>query len=63
MKKLSIIISVVALSVSLGSCRLFNGGGGGGHCPAYGTIIESEDLLNNDINNETELRETMSGRM
>ncbi len=63
MKKLSIIICVVAMSATLGSCRLFQGGGGGGHCPAYGSSIEKEDLLDQDINNESELREVMSGRM
>ena len=64
MRKLSVIISIVALSTTLGSCRLFQGGGGGGgHCPAYGTSIEKENLLDKDINNETELREIMSKSM
>jgi hypothetical protein len=62
MKKLSIAICILALSASVSSCRLFQGGGGGGHCPAYGTSIEQDDLLK-DINNESELRETLSGRM
>lgn len=64
MKKLSIILSIVALGVSLNSCRLFQGGGGGGgHCPAYGTSVDKEELLKMDINNDSELREVMSERM
>lgn len=63
MKKISIYISIIALSATFGSCRLFQGGGSsGGHCPAYGSNIE-KDVLLEDINNESELRESMSENM
>lgn len=64
MKKISIYISIIALSTTMASCRLFQGGGGGGgsHCPAYGSKIE-KDNLQEDFNNETELREHMSESM
>ncbi|CAG5084498.1 hypothetical protein [Parvicella tangerina] len=63
MKKLSVIISIIILGASLNSCRLFQGGGGGGHCPAYGSSIEKEDLYDQDINNESELRASISESM
>lgn len=63
MKKFTIFISIVTLSISFNSCRLFQGGGsGGGHCPAYGSSIENDHLLK-DINNEFELRQSMSESM
>lgn len=63
MKKIIIAACVIAFSVSVNSCRLFQGGGGGGHCPAYGTSIEEDNLLDQDINNESELRLSISERM
>ncbi|MCB9189441.1 MAG: hypothetical protein H6599_09210 [Flavobacteriales bacterium] len=63
MKKFSIVICVIALSTSLNSCRLFQGGGGGGHCPAYGSSIDQDDQLKHDINNDFELRASISERM
>ena len=47
-----------ALSLVTTSCALFRGGGsgGGGHCPAYGSSINSEET-DVEIKNIQEIRE------
>ncbi|MFT5599804.1 MAG: hypothetical protein ACI9N1_000030 [Flavobacteriales bacterium] len=45
-----------ALSLITSSCALFRGGGSGGHCPAYGSSINSEET-DVEIKNIQEIRE------
>jgi hypothetical protein len=42
MKRLSITLIFAITLTSLNSCGLFKGGGGGGHCPAYGTSLNQD---------------------
>jgi hypothetical protein len=61
MKNIKQLLVIVAVSLAFTSCGLFRGGGGGGHCPAYGTSIS--DDTHQDLNNSNELRESISERM
>ncbi len=62
MKNFKYIFCTIAITTLITSCGLFNGGGGGGHCPAYGSSIEKGQFENDNINNveELRLRETKS---
>lgn len=61
MKNFKYFLFVVTITLITTSCGLFRGGGGGGHCPAYGTSINDE--IHNDVNNADELTERFSERM
>lgn len=58
MKNVKQILCIALLTLAFTSCSLFNGGGSGGHCPAYGTSINND--MHQDINNSEELIESMS---
>ncbi len=61
MKNFKYFLFVLTIALITSSCGLFRGGGGGGHCPAYGTSIDNN--IHNDINNAEELTDRFSARM
>ena len=63
MKNLKNIGLALVGALVMTSCGLFSGGGGGGHCPAYGTSLDQETIPQNDINSIEELRMKQNSRM
>ena len=61
MKNIKHFLVIGAVTLAFSSCSLFRGGGGGGHCPAYGTSIDND--MHQDINNSEELRKSLSESM
>ncbi|MCB9194962.1 MAG: hypothetical protein H6598_01945 [Flavobacteriales bacterium] len=60
MKLTILAIYLTVLSFSFNSCSLFQGEGGGGHCPAYGTQVDDFEKANTT---EESLRFEMSERV
>lgn len=63
MKKIAIITSVITISLAMSSCSLFQGGGGGSHCPAYGSSIEKNDVQDLEKIKKSEITQISSERV
>ena len=53
MKNLKKTTLILAIATICSSCGLFRGGGGGGHCPAYGTSLDQNNF---ELNQTPSLR-------
>lgn len=62
MRKIKTTLMFIAVATMFASCGLFRSGGGGGHCPAYGSSIDNIKM-HQDINNAEELRLRESKRI
>ena len=60
MKNIKSIVIVLTVGLALSSCSLFRGGGGS-HCPAYGSQIqENNENINNLTPEQIRLKESKS---